>query len=546
MHLLNTTTLRLRNFIGAAPPYVILSHTWGEDEVSYDDIDKPREELQLMTGYDKIRRCCGQAKDDGYEWVWIDTCCIDKRSSAELSEAINSMYQWYWNAEICYAYLVDVTKDPLLDGNDASFGASRWFSRGWTLQELLASETVEFYDCDWRILGTKLSLLNSIRKASQIDMKYLLKRELIKEASVATIFSWASHRQTTRSEDIAYCLLGLVSINMPMLYGEGDRAFYRLQLEIVRQSDDHTIFAWETARGSRSEGWHGNCGSILASSPECFHSSAGVFTLSVDNKQSEARYLTHEVVNSRLRIMLPTISSSETEIVALLNCADESKRFIGICLKRSSGGSFTRQLAAPLVFLSVDQAKRSGATNPISLLIEASVPSVSRNMNHRKECSMRIEFLDSGIPPSAKLAVPGYSHELPTFDLRHRRSLDIENAQFACFNLEVGFATVGLMDNQPVLYFTKKTASFPCYVNTLQQDLLGGTGHLQTNRTIFYSDKAEMTKVHCGSKGWCREHVLLTSKKMRIASRLWWIVKLTTRVIPLAAHHLSLEDSTDR
>ncbi|KAL1600119.1 hypothetical protein SLS59_006193 [Nothophoma quercina] len=186
-----------------------------------------------MAGYDKIRHCCGQAKDDGYEWVWIDTCCIDKRSSAELSEAINSMYQWYWNAEICYAHLVDVIKDPLLDGNDASFIASRWFSRGWTLQELLAPETVEFYDGNWQILGTKLSLLDSICEASQIDMKYLLKRELIKEASIATIFSWASRRKTTRSEDIAYCLLGLVSINMPMLYGEGDRAFYRLQLEII-------------------------------------------------------------------------------------------------------------------------------------------------------------------------------------------------------------------------------------------------------------------------------------------------------------------------
>lgn len=235
----------------------------------------------------------------------------------------------------------------------------------------------------------------------------------------------------------------------------------------------------------------------------------------------EARYLTHEVVNSRLRITLPTIWSSGTGGLALLNCVDESKRSIGICLERSSCGSFTRRSAARLIFLSVNQTKRPGATKPRSLLIDASVPSVSGRTDPRKECSIRIEFLNSRVTPDTKLAVSSNRYKFQISEVCHQRTLEIEDAQFACFDLEVGFATIGLMDNQPVLLFTKKTVSFPHYVDTLQQDLLENSVHLHMNGIAFCSDKAEMTNVQYGSKGWYQEHFLLTSKKMRIASRLW-------------------------
>jgi hypothetical protein len=121
MHLLNTSTLKLKDFIKAVPNYAILSHTWNEEEVTFDDIDKPH--AVLMKGYEKVSQSCKQALKDGYEWIWVDTCCIDKKSSAELSEAINSMYDWYWRAEICYVYLRDVPSGPLVE--------SEWFRRGW-------------------------------------------------------------------------------------------------------------------------------------------------------------------------------------------------------------------------------------------------------------------------------------------------------------------------------------------------------------------------------------------------------------------------------
>jgi hypothetical protein len=121
MHLLNTSTLKLEYFIKTVPHYAILSHTWNEDEITFDDIDKPH--IATIKGYKKVSQSCRQALKDGYKWIWVDTCCIDKRSSAELSEAINSMYDWYWRAEICYVYLEDVPLGPLVE--------SKWFHRGW-------------------------------------------------------------------------------------------------------------------------------------------------------------------------------------------------------------------------------------------------------------------------------------------------------------------------------------------------------------------------------------------------------------------------------
>jgi hypothetical protein len=146
MRLLSTETLILHSFFQKIPPYVILSHTWGDDEVTFEDIDQ--DHAKGMQGYRKIAKCCEQAVRDGYEWAWIDTCCIDKRSSSELSEAINSMYKWYWDSEICYALLSDVGLDHF-DGDDDWLEHSRWFSRGWCLQELLAPAVVEFYNAEW-------------------------------------------------------------------------------------------------------------------------------------------------------------------------------------------------------------------------------------------------------------------------------------------------------------------------------------------------------------------------------------------------------------
>jgi len=171
---------------------------------------------------------------------WIDTCCIDKTSSAELSEAINSMFSWYQKSQVCYAYLSDVSSSA----NDhykakSEFRRSNWFTRGWTLQELLAPKFVEFYDQNWVEIGTRAAMQKLLHEITGIRTF-----DDIGSANVAEKMSWASRRVTTRIEDQAYCLMGLFGVNMPLLYGEGAKAFLRLQLEIWNMTNDESIFAW--------------------------------------------------------------------------------------------------------------------------------------------------------------------------------------------------------------------------------------------------------------------------------------------------------------
>jgi hypothetical protein len=228
------------------PPYAILSHTWGkeEDEVTFEDVQNKA--YKHLPGYAKIRFCGEQAKKDNLVYFWVDTCAIDKRSSAELQEAINSMFMWYEEAAICYAYLSDFPDAMSVDGEECQFRKAGWHSRGWTLQELLAPRNVTFYTHDWTFIGTKRSLCKQLSDITGIDLYIIMRIREIASASVAQRMSWASRRQTTRAEDTAYCLMGIFSVNMPMLYGEGERAFLRLQEEICKDSDDNSIFAWRT------------------------------------------------------------------------------------------------------------------------------------------------------------------------------------------------------------------------------------------------------------------------------------------------------------
>ena len=216
MRLLNTSNLKLYEFHDKdIPYYAILSHTWTEQEVSLQMLEDPNS--KTLAGYIKIKRCCELALSEGWKYLWIDTCCIDKTSSADLSEAINAMYGWYENAQVCYVYLADVSVTRW----DEEFRISRWFLRGWTLQELLAPRTAVFYSRDWEELGTKWSLRDEISRATGITRDQMIDH---KRVNVATKMSWAALRETTRIEDTAYSLLGLFDINMPLLYGEGDKA----------------------------------------------------------------------------------------------------------------------------------------------------------------------------------------------------------------------------------------------------------------------------------------------------------------------------------
>ena len=202
----------------------------------------------------KIREACAVARKNGYRYIWIDSCCIDKSSSSELSEAINSMYKWYDLADVCYAYLADVPRPPKEDDRAMgyAFRKSRWFGRGWTLQELIAPFWVEFLSQDWVPIGSKHALVNLVQSVTNIDEKALLRLEPLDAFSVAQRLSWAAGRETTRVEDRAYSLLGIFNINMPTLYGEGDHAFRRLQEQIMHRIPDQSLFAW----GGHSQGSH--------------------------------------------------------------------------------------------------------------------------------------------------------------------------------------------------------------------------------------------------------------------------------------------------
>jgi hypothetical protein len=243
MRLINASTLRLEEFLDGrhAPPYAILSHTWGDGEVTFQDIAN-LELAKTKKGFGKIEETCKLAKANDIGYAWVDTCCIDKTSSAELTEAINSMFQWYAQSKICYAWLADLGIDQPAE----DFASCRWFTRGWTLQELIAPREVEFYDEAWGFRGTKATLSDKLQKVTGIDEEALRVGTIgiLSAIPLARRMSWASRRVTTRLEDMAYCLLGIFSVNMPMLYGEGERAFVRLQEEIIKNSNDLSLFAW--------------------------------------------------------------------------------------------------------------------------------------------------------------------------------------------------------------------------------------------------------------------------------------------------------------
>ncbi|TBU43100.1 hypothetical protein BD309DRAFT_1009961 [Dichomitus squalens] len=193
----------------------------------------------------KVRNACAIARAAGYRYFWVDSCCIDKSSSSELSEAINSMYYWYSRAAICYAFLADVPPGEDPRAAQSSFRRSRYHTRGWTLQELIAPVRVMFLSNDWQVIGSKHSLADLLEEISGIPDEALLHIKSLDEFSLAQRLSWAAKRETTRVEDRAYSLLGIVNINMPTLYGEGHLAFRRLQEELVRRVPDQSLFAWE-------------------------------------------------------------------------------------------------------------------------------------------------------------------------------------------------------------------------------------------------------------------------------------------------------------
>lgn len=270
---INCQTLRLQELLSHGEVrYAILSHTWEKgEEVQFSEFRN--REVTGKRGWRKIQTTCELALNDGFEVAWVDTCCIDKTSSAELAEAINSMFPWYAGSYICYTYLADHdASDP-----NAEFSESKWFTRGWTLQELIARAQVYFYDKSWSFNGTKQGLSQQISLITGFGREVLLAskghlEDILDKLPVARKMSWAAKRETTRVDDTAYCLLGIFGVNLPLLYGEGDRAFMRLQEEVVKTKNDLSLLAWKLSEDAKSTNADRYCGSF-AQHPRNFQAS---------------------------------------------------------------------------------------------------------------------------------------------------------------------------------------------------------------------------------------------------------------------------------
>lgn len=254
MWLLHTHTGKLHYFSAPDSPelgpkgYAILSHCWGDpkEEQSFQDTraleihNDPRAHAT-----DKIKNFCILAESLGYDWGWSDTCCIDKTSSLDLSEAINSMFGYYSLAALCIVFLRDVPDDCDMDKDKSEFRESRWHKRGWILQELIAPKNLEFYSENWKKLSTKAEKAKVLEEITRIPEDVLVGRKEVTEISVADRISWAAYRKTSKEEDEAYCLLGILKVGTVYTsYGEGRHAFYRLQNELIKRSTDTSLFAW--------------------------------------------------------------------------------------------------------------------------------------------------------------------------------------------------------------------------------------------------------------------------------------------------------------
>ncbi|KAI1332905.1 heterokaryon incompatibility protein-domain-containing protein [Xylariaceae sp. FL0255] len=398
--------------------YAILSHTWTtNEEVTYQDMLAGPETATTKSGYTKIIRTCELAKKAEILYVWIDTCCIDKRDSAELSESINCMFNYYRDAQICYAYLSDVLSPD-------AFSRAKWFKRGWTLQELIAPEILDFYVPDpdrptkaWSKFGSRDGMADEIAKITNVSIDVLnMARRPLHEYCVAQKMSWAAMRQTARTEDIAYCLLGLFGVNMPLIYGEGDKAFHRLQEEIVKKNNDMTILAWDSLNIRRTHHY-----SIFAPSPDAF-ARCGSYTR-VHNATSHGIDITNRGLRvtgtRRLRFaQLPDslarrlgtglqATDQQLEFVPQSNCvpfekggtnryvlfvarrdSPNSRATIGICLQKLTPRLFMRDMALPMSLLLPITPDVSVVNE--EYFIASTLSDLQDGLNH--ESQVRIDF----------------------------------------------------------------------------------------------------------------------------------------------------------
>ena len=365
------------------PSFAILSHTWEAGEVTFQDFSN----IQLRStknGWKKLEGACRISIESGFDYLWMDTCCIDKQNTAELAESINSMFQWYSEADLCLAYISDY---DAVSADSETLARSRWFERGWTLQELIAPKFVSFYDKEWRLFGARSSMLAELSAITNIGAEVLSPpedvdlRDMLDDIPVARRMSWAAKRKTTKKEDLAYCLLGIFGVNMPMLYGEGAAAFTRLQEEIIKNSNDLTLFAWTSQDGNTAE-YRG----ILASSPSEFILASNLEAI------NDAKFNPdYTMSNKGLRIQTMLYPTNTDQVIMPLHCrykSDPSKE-VGVVLKHQGASLYARARPNLLGQINSSTATSAGGSNIfISKRVKNSVgkklQAVHRNAFHIK------------------------------------------------------------------------------------------------------------------------------------------------------------------
>ncbi len=485
MRLINTTTLTLTEFHNPAstPPYAILSHTWSEnaaDEVTFQQFTTIPHATLAQTqplGFAKIQQTCRLALDQGLNWAWVDTCCIDKSSSAELTESINSMWRWYRAAEVCFAFLEDLeleggltvgeaVVDSETGGIDAAvrtrrsrrssverterrlelFGRCRWFTRGWTLQELIAPRWLEFHNSRWDFFGEKSSMSVALSEITRIRAEVLRwdDPDALLTISVAERMSWAAGRQTTRVEDAAYSLLGLFGVNMPLLYGEGDRAFIRLQEEIIKESNDLSLFSWSIDNGRSADQTYWG---ILAPSPREFAHCGNIETWVDPMHSSECT-----ITSKGLRItpvpgggLRPGPEGTGTYIMDL-QCyrrgTEHQHRHLGVMLRQQGCDVYTRMRPDQLYEAPLPSQKDKSRIFYVTKTVSLSGSALLRtSAMHALDLSRALETLATkwGFRPASKGA----------------------------------FEPEGHWDGQRSMFLTRGMQKFKCRVDLIREDARG-------------------------------------------------------------------------
>lgn len=312
MRLINTKTFKLETVKDyKSTEYAILSHTWGDQELTFADKRLQEDTHSVksipMKGYYKVMATNDRAQKRNYPYIWVDTCCINKADAVENATDINSMYEYYANAAVCFILLEDVggSGDALLN----SLRNCRWATRGWTLQELVACRKRVFFDRNWNPIEATPEFMRVLSDITGISEKILNDSNLVKECPIAQRMKWASTRKVTFPEDMTYCLLGLFDISMPVIYGEGfDKAFKRLQREIIQQTSDQSIFAWRADRESSG---------LLATSPKDFSRSSHIEILETDVLSS------FQMTNLGLQIKC-NMSDADGNFCATIHCFEAS------------------------------------------------------------------------------------------------------------------------------------------------------------------------------------------------------------------------------